>query len=110
MVLKGLAVAGAIATLAIVVFAVLLLRPAAPSTSIVAEPVQAGSMLALPNGLAAPQLQPDAAPVLVTTIGQKSLAGVDRGNAVSDSFKLSDVKSASASAAQEKALYGCGGE
>lgn len=111
MVLKGLAVGGAIAAVAIAVFAALVLRPAAPAPGLVVESNPAGNVVMLPNGMAAPQLQlsqPGSGPALANEVSLVSLVGMARDNAEAGALKLA-AERASANAAEQKALMGCGG-
>lgn len=112
MVLKGLAIGGAIAAVAIAVFAALALRPAAPAPGLVFESNPAGNVVVLPNGMAAPQLQlsqPGAAPALANELSLVGLVGMARDNAAASALKLAAEQSTGTNAVQEKALMGCGG-
>lgn len=112
MVLKGLAFGGAIAAVAIAVFAALVLRPAAPAPGLTVESGQPGTMVVMPNGMAAPQLQlsqPGSAPALVNETGPGSLVGLSRDNA--ETLKLAaEGSGAAAAAAEEQLVAGCGGK
>jgi hypothetical protein len=115
MVLKGLALGGAIAAVAIAVFAALTLRAGPPAPAVVTDPAGV-NMVVLPNGLAAPQLQPaqpGSAPALVNDASPASLVGTAGDTAGSSAVKLDAAESSAASATEAteaKALKSCAGD
>lgn len=110
MLLKGLALGGAVAAVAIAVLAALVLRPAAPTGGIVADPAPAGNVVVLPNGIAAPQLQPGSAPALVNDVSSANLGSAARDTADASTFKLTAENSNAANAVEAQAVMGCAGK
>ncbi|MCX7791731.1 MAG: hypothetical protein N2378_13905 [Chloroflexaceae bacterium] len=109
---KGLVVSGAVAIVAFAIFAALAFSPA-PAGGTLAQPAPAGVMV-LPNGVAAPQLQPAqpaSAPVLVSEGSLVSLVGMARDSAEATALKLAAERQTTATdATEQKALMGCGGK
>lgn len=108
---KGLVVSGAVAVVAFAVMAALAFSPA-PAGGTLAQPA-AGNVMVLPNGVAAPQLQPAqpaSAPVLVSEGSLVSLVGMARDSAETTALKLAAERQTATDAAEQKALTGCGGK
>ncbi len=108
---KGLVVSGAVAVVAFAVIAALAFSPA-PAGGTLAQPA-AGNVMVLPNGVAAPQLQPvqpASAPVLVSEGSLVSLVGVARDSAETTALKLAAERQNATDAAEQNALMGCGGK
>lgn len=108
---KGLVVSGAVAVVAFAVIAALAFSPA-PAGGTLAQPA-AGNVMVLPNGVAAPQLQPAqpaSAPVLVSEGSLVSLVGMARDSAETTALKLAAERQTATDAAEQKALMGCGGK
>ncbi len=109
---KGLVVSGAVAVVAFAIVAVLAFGPA-PAGGTLAQPA-AGNVMVLPNGVAAPQLQPvqpASAPVLVSEGNLVSLVGMARDSAEATAAKLvADRQTGASAATEQKALMGCGGK
>ncbi len=108
---KGLVVSGAVAVVAFAVIAALAFGPA-PAGGTLAQPA-AGNVMVLPNGVAAPQLQPvqpASAPVLVSEGSLVSLVGMARDSAETTALKLAAERQTATDAAEQKALMGCGGK
>lgn len=108
---KGLVVSGAVAVVVFAVIAALAFSPA-PAGGTLAQPA-AGNVMVLPNGVAAPQLQPAqpaSAPVLVSEGSLVSLVGIARDSAKTTALKLAAERQTATDAAEQKALMGCGGK
>jgi hypothetical protein len=108
---KGLVVSGAVALVAFAVIAALAFGPALAGGTL-AQPA-AGNVMVLPNGVAAPQLQPvqpASAPVLVSEGSLVSLVGMARDSAEATALKLAAERQTATDAAEQKALMGCGGK
>lgn len=109
MLLKGLVLGGAALAAALVVAATLtLFRP--QEGGFVAQPAPAAEVIVLPNGMAAPRLQPAqsaAAPILADDVSLVSLVATARDSAEATLLKLTAEKPTQA--VEQKALYGCGG-
>lgn len=108
---KGLVVSGAVAVVVFAVIAALAFSPA-PAGGTLAQPA-AGKVMVLPNGVAAPQLQPAQpalAPVLVSEGSLVSLVGMARDSAETTALKLAAERQTATDAAEQKALMGCGGK
>jgi hypothetical protein len=107
MVLKGLAVAGAIAAVTVAIFVALAIRPAPAGGTLTAAP--AGNVVTLPNGMAVPLLQPNSAPGLLDTAPGALLVGSGEGVA----FSAAKADSRAANSAIDAATavdMGCGGK
>ncbi|MFV9505723.1 MAG: hypothetical protein AB4911_14300 [Oscillochloridaceae bacterium umkhey_bin13] len=112
MILKGLAIGATVAAFAVAIFVALTFQPAGatftpPTTNVVV----------LPNGIAAPQLQPvqQGAPALIEgNVSLTSLVRTNVDNAAVVALDLHNSMSKSAplatNAVQYQALAGCGGK
>ncbi|MCS6882633.1 MAG: hypothetical protein RMK84_17725 [Oscillochloridaceae bacterium] len=109
---KGLAVSGAVAVAAFAIVAALAFGTA-PKGGTLAQPAT-GNVVVLPNGVAAPQLQPAqpaSAPLLVSEGSLVSLVEKARDSAEATAVKLAAERQTGATnAAEQKALTGCAGK
>lgn len=107
MVLKGLAIAGALAAVTLAIVVVLSLRPATLADS-VQSTAPAGNLVSLPRGVAAPALQPASSPILRDEAAPATLLAP-----ASESFASNAAKPATRAAATESSnafSMGCSGE
>ena len=109
---KGLVVSGAVVVVAFAVIAALAFGPV-PAGGTLAQPAT-GNVMVLPNGVAAPQLQPAqpaSAPVLRSEGSLVNLVGMDRDSAEANALQLAaERQTTAADATEQKALMGCGGK
>jgi hypothetical protein len=111
MVLKGLALGAAAAVVAVAIFVALSAPPARMSGAAPSNSVQ---VMLLPNGIAAPQLQPlqQGAPALIegeTSLAPMTRVGTDQvGAAAMSTQQLSAGAPSAANTSQSQAVLACG--